>query len=37
MIETLMYQTGQLFLLPVLGLVALLFFYALYAVGAFVV
>ena len=37
MIETLMYQLGQLFLLPVLALVALLFFYALYALGAFVV
>ena len=37
MIELLMYQIGQLFLLPVLGLVALLFLYALYALGAFVV
>lgn len=37
MIELLMYQIGQLFLLPVLGLVALLFVYALYALGAFVV
>lgn len=37
MIELLMYQVGQLFLLPVLGLVALLFLYALYALGGFVV
>lgn len=37
MIEILMYQVGQLFLLPVLGLVALLFAYALYALGGFVV
>ncbi|TXH90927.1 MAG: MotA/TolQ/ExbB proton channel family protein [Rhodoferax sp.] len=32
-----MYQVGQLFLLPVLGLVALLFVYALYVLGAFAV
>lgn len=37
MIEMLMYQVGQLFLLPVLGLVALLFLYALYVLGGFVV
>lgn len=36
-IEIFMYQVGQLFLLPVLGLVALLFVYALYALGGFVV
>ena len=36
-IEIFMYQVGQLFLLPVLGLVALLFVYALYVLGAFVV
>lgn len=37
MIEIFMYQVGQLFLLPVLALVALLFVYALYVLGAFVV
>lgn len=36
-IELLMYQIGQIFLLPVLALVALLFVYALYALGSFVV
>jgi biopolymer transport protein ExbB/TolQ len=36
-IEIFMYQVGQLFLLPVLGLVALLFVYALYVLGTFVV
>lgn len=36
-IEIFMYQVGQLFLLPVLGLVALLFVYALYVLGAFAV
>lgn len=36
-IEIFMYQVGQLFLLPVLGLVALLFAYALYALGGFAV
>lgn len=35
MIEIFMYQVGQLFLLPVLVLVALLFVYALYVLGAF--
>jgi biopolymer transport protein ExbB/TolQ len=35
MIEIFMYQIGQLFLLPILGLVALLFIYALYALGGF--
>lgn len=37
MIEIFMYQVGQLFLLPVLALVALLFVYALYALGSFTV
>ncbi len=37
MIEIFMYQVGQLFLLPVLGLVALLFVYALYVLGSFTV
>jgi biopolymer transport protein ExbB/TolQ len=36
-IEVLMYQIGQLFLLPVLGLVALLFLYSLYVLGGFAV
>lgn len=36
-VELLMYQVGQLFLLPVLALVGLLFVYALYALGAFAV
>jgi biopolymer transport protein ExbB/TolQ len=34
-IELLMYQIGQLFLLPVLVLVGLIFAYALYALGSF--
>jgi biopolymer transport protein ExbB/TolQ len=34
-IELLMYQIGQLFLLPVLLLVAAMFVYALYALGSF--
>jgi biopolymer transport protein ExbB/TolQ len=37
MIEIFMYQVGQLFLLPVLALVALLFVYALYVLGSFLV
>ncbi len=37
MIEIFMYQVGQLFLLPVLGLVVLLFAYALYSLGGFAV
>ena len=37
MIEIFMYQVGQLFLLPVLTLVALLFVYALYVLGSFTV
>jgi biopolymer transport protein ExbB/TolQ len=37
LIELLMYQIGQLFLLPVLALVALLFVYAQYALGRFAV
>lgn len=37
MIEIFMYQVGQLFLLPVLALVALLFVYALYVLGSFTV
>ncbi|WP_310449630.1 MotA/TolQ/ExbB proton channel family protein [Sulfuritalea sp.] len=36
-IELVMYQIGQLFLLPVLLLVAAMFAYALYALGGFVV
>lgn len=36
-IELIMYQIGQLFLLPVLVLVALIFAYALYALGSFAV
>lgn len=36
-IELLMYQVGQLFLLPVLVLVAGIFAYALYALGSFAV
>ena len=36
-IENLMYQIGQLFLLPVLVLVALLFLYSLYVLGGFAV
>jgi hypothetical protein len=37
LIEVLMYQIGQYFLLPVLALVFLLFAYALYVLGAFLV
>ena len=37
LIELLMYQIGQLFLLPVLGLVGLLFVYALWVLGRFAV
>lgn len=36
-LELLMYQIGQLFLLPVLLMVAALFAYALYALGSFAV
>lgn len=36
-IETLMYQLGQVFLIPVLAAVAILFLYAFYALGAFAV
>ncbi len=36
-LETLMYQLGQVFLIPVLAAVAVLFLYAFYALGAFVV
>lgn len=36
-LETLMYQLGQVFLIPVLAAVAILFIYAFYALGAFVV
>ena len=36
-LEILMYQIGQLFLVPVLALVALLFVYALYVLGTFTV
>ncbi|MDR2452091.1 MAG: MotA/TolQ/ExbB proton channel family protein [Candidatus Accumulibacter sp.] len=34
--ETLMYQTSQIFLTPTLAVIALLFLYAFYALGAFV-
>jgi biopolymer transport protein ExbB/TolQ len=34
--ETLMYQTSQIFLMPTLAVIALLFLYAFYALGAFV-
>ena len=37
MLENFMYQVGQIFMLPVLLAVALLFLYAFYALGAFVV
>ncbi|OHC69312.1 MAG: biopolymer transporter ExbD [Rhodocyclales bacterium RIFCSPLOWO2_02_FULL_63_24] len=37
LIELLMYQIGQLFLMPVLFLVATLFAYALYSLGTFAV
>jgi biopolymer transport protein ExbB/TolQ len=36
-LETLMYQAGQVFLIPTLLVIALLFFYAFYALGAFAV
>lgn len=36
-LEILMYQTGQVFLIPTLAVIALLFLYAFYALGAFVV
>lgn len=36
-IETLMYQLGQVFLVPVLAAVAVLFLYAFYALGSFAV
>ncbi len=35
--EVLMYQAGQVFLIPTLAVIALLFFYAFYALGAFAV
>ena len=35
-LETLMYQTSQIFLMPTLAVIALLFLYAFYALGAFV-
>lgn len=35
LIESLMYQLGQLFLFPVLAAIALLFIYAFFALGAF--
>jgi biopolymer transport protein ExbB/TolQ len=34
-LEVLMYQTGQVFLIPTLVAIALLFFYAFFALGAF--
>lgn len=37
LIETLMYQVGQIFLIPTLAVIALLFLYALQALGAFLV
>lgn len=37
LLEILMYQIGQLFLLPVLGLVGLLFVFALWTLGRFAV
>jgi len=37
LLESLMYQIGQLFLLPVLTLVGLLFLYSLYVLGGFAV
>jgi len=37
MFETLMYQIGQVFLIPTLAVIAILFFYAFYALGAFAV
>lgn len=36
-LEILMYQTGQVFLIPTLAVIAFLFFYAFYALGAFAV
>lgn len=36
-LEVLMYQAGQVFLIPTLAVVALLFFYSFYALGAFAV
>jgi len=36
-LEVLMYQVGQVFLIPTLAVIALLFFYAFYALGAFAV
>ena len=36
-IETLMYQLGQVFMIPVMAAVAILFLYAFYALGAFLV
>jgi biopolymer transport protein ExbB/TolQ len=36
-LEVLMYQAGQIFLIPTLAVVALLFFYSFYALGAFAV
>ena len=35
-LETMMYQTSQIFLMPTLAVIALLFLYAFYALGAFV-
>jgi len=36
-LEVLMYQVGQVFLIPTLAVIALLFFHAFYALGAFAV
>lgn len=37
LIETLMYQLGQVFLLPTLALIAILFLYSFYSLGSFAV
>lgn len=37
LIETLMYQLGQIFLLPTLALIAMLFLYSCYSLGGFLV
>jgi biopolymer transport protein ExbB/TolQ len=36
-LESIMYETGQVFLIPILIVIALLFLYAFYALGAFIV
>lgn len=37
LIETLMYQLGQIFLLPTLAMIAMLFLYSCYSLGSFAV